>query len=77
MFNDFIVNKLYSINCLVTTHILLKNLFFFDSQSPLSQLQRANYPFYFFIPPPPEFPVLQIRVPPESPDLRFPTFPVR
>jgi len=34
MFNDFIVNKLYSINCLVSTHILLKNLFFFDSQYP-------------------------------------------
>ena len=43
----------------------------------LSQLQQANYLFYLFIPPPPEFPVLQIRVPPEFPDLRFPTFPVR
>ena len=32
MFEDFIVNKLYSIDCMVTTHIYLQNLFFSDSQ---------------------------------------------
>ena len=32
MFEDFIVNKLYSIDCIVTTHIHLQNLFFSDSQ---------------------------------------------
>ena len=32
MFEDFIVNKLYSIDCMVTTHIHLQNLFFSDSQ---------------------------------------------
>jgi hypothetical protein len=32
MFDDFIVKKLYSIDCIVTTHIHLQNLFFSDSQ---------------------------------------------
>ena len=32
MFEEFIVNKLYSIDCMVTTHIHLQNLFFSDSQ---------------------------------------------
>ena len=32
MFEDFIVNKLYSIDRIVTTHIHLQNLFFSDSQ---------------------------------------------
>ena len=32
MFDDFIVKKLYSIDCIVTTHILLHDLFFSDSQ---------------------------------------------
>ena len=32
MFEDFIVNKLYSIDCMVTTHIHLQFLFFSDSQ---------------------------------------------
>ena len=32
MFDNFIVKKLYSIDCMVTTHIHLQNLFFFDSQ---------------------------------------------
>ena len=27
MFEEFIVNKLYSIDCIVTTHIPLQNLF--------------------------------------------------
>jgi len=29
MFDDFIVKKLYSIDCMVTTHIHLQNLFFY------------------------------------------------
>ena len=32
MFEDFIVNKLYSIDCMETTHIHLQILFFSDSQ---------------------------------------------
>ena len=32
MFEDFIVNKLYLIDCMVTTHIHLQNLFFSYSQ---------------------------------------------
>ena len=32
MFEEFIVNKLYSIDCMVTTHIHLQSLFFSDSQ---------------------------------------------
>ena len=32
MFEDFIIKKLYSIDCMVTTHIHLQNLFFSDSQ---------------------------------------------
>jgi len=32
MFDDFIVKKLYSIDCIVTTHIHLQNLFFSDPQ---------------------------------------------
>jgi len=32
MFDDFIVKKLYSIDCIMTTHIHLQDLFFSDSQ---------------------------------------------
>jgi len=32
MFDDFIVKKLYSIDCIVTTHIHLQNLFLSDFQ---------------------------------------------
>ena len=32
MFEDFIVKKLYSIDCMVTTYTHLQNLFFSDSQ---------------------------------------------
>ena len=32
MFDDFIVKKLYSIDCMVTTQIHLQNLLFFYSQ---------------------------------------------
>jgi len=32
MFDDFIVKKLYSIDCIVTTHIHMQNLFFSDPQ---------------------------------------------
>ena len=32
MFDDFIIKKLYLIDCMVTTHIHLQILFFSDSQ---------------------------------------------
>ena len=32
MFEDFIIKKLYSIDCMVTTHIHPQNLFFPNSQ---------------------------------------------
>ena len=43
MFDDFIVKKLYSIDCIVTTHIHMQNLFFSDPQyHSISELEEMG-----------------------------------